>query len=82
MKRTERKLQLQPVSCEQILTIREAIFAGQEMVKVEDAVGRICGSPTVGCPPAIPIVVAGEIINERAVEVFDYYGIKQVSVVR
>ena len=82
LKRTERKLQLQPVSCEQILTIREAIFAGQEMVKVEDAVGRICGSPTVGCPPAIPVVVAGEIINERAVEVFDYYGIKQVSVVR
>ena len=79
---TAKKVRLQPVFCEQKRTIREAIFAGQEMVQVKDALGRICGTPTVGCPPAIPIVVAGEIINERAMEVFDYYGIKQVSVVR
>ena len=76
------EVQLQPVRCEQRLTIREAIFANQEMVKIEEALGRICGTPTVGCPPAIPIVVAGEIINETAVEVFQYYGMEMVAVVR
>ena len=82
LERATTKVQLQPVFCEQKLTIREAIFAGQEMVEIKDALGRICGTPTVGCPPAIPIVVAGEIINEMAVEVFDYYGVRLVSVVR
>ena len=79
---TAKKVQLQPVRCEQRLTIREAILANQEMVKVKDSLGRICGTPMVGCPPAIPIVVAGEIINEMAVEVFEYYGVEMVSVVR
>ena len=77
-----KETQLTPVFCEQKLTIREAIFAGQEMVKVKDALGRSCGTPTVGCPQAIPIVVAGEIINEKAVEIFEYYGVDLVSVVK
>ena len=76
------KVQLQPVCCEQKLTIREAVFADQEMVKVEESIGRICGTPTVGCPPAIPIVVPGEIINEKAVEIFEYYGVDLIAVVK
>ncbi len=75
-----RQPQLKPVKCEQKGTIRETIFAGQEMVKASDALGRVCGAPTVSCPPAIPIVVPGEVINEEAIKLFTYYGIEQVAV--
>lgn len=71
-----------PVCCEQRISIREAIFAEQEMVKAEEALGRICGVPTVGCPPAIPIVVPGEVISAEAIELFKYYGVDTVAVVK
>ncbi|MBE6610350.1 MAG: amino acid decarboxylase [Ruminococcaceae bacterium] len=68
-------------NCEQCMTVREAIFGESEMVAVENAVGRICGTPTVSCPPAIPIVVSGERISEKAVKLFKKYGIDKISVV-
>jgi len=37
---------------------------------------------TVGCPPAVPIIVCGERIDETAVRAFEYYGIDHVTVVR
>ncbi len=68
--------------CKSKMTIREAIFAKQELVSVTAAAGRICGSPTVSCPPAIPIVVSGELIDKTAVKLFQYYGIETVMVVK
>ena len=44
-------------------TIREAILAPQEVVPAEEALGRVCAMPTVSCPPAIPIVVSGEMVS-------------------
>ena len=69
-------------SCEQCMTIREAIFSESETVSVENAVGRICGAPTVSCPPAIPIVVSGERISEKSIKLFKRYGIEEISVVK
>ena len=62
-------------------TIREAIFAPQEQVAVEDALGRVCAMPTVSCPPAIPIVVSGEVVGKAAVKLMKRYGIKSISVI-
>ena len=76
------KGQMRPVHCKQKLSIRQAFFAEQESVDIKDAVGRICGIPGIGCPPAIPIVVPGEEINKEAVELFKYYGIETVTVVK
>ena len=65
---------------ESIISIREAIFGESEIVPAEKAVGRICGTPTVSCPPAIPIVVSGERISENAIKLFKRYGIEEISV--
>lgn len=73
---------LQAAKCERALSIREAMFAETEEVWVEKAFGRICGAPTVSCPPAIPIVVSGEVINETAIELFKHYKIESVDVVK
>ena len=63
------------------MTIRRALLSPAETVAVEDAEGRIAASPSVSCPPAIPIVTSGEVITEKAIALFKYYGIKTVSVV-
>jgi arginine/lysine/ornithine decarboxylase len=61
-------------------TIRQAVFARQESVPVEQALGRVCALPTVACPPAIPIAVSGEEIGAAAVALFKQYGIEHVVV--
>ena len=40
----------------------------------------MCGIPTVGCPPAVPIAVAGEEIGPQALELFQRYGVHKVDV--
>ena len=72
---------LESVKGRQEMSVRRAMFSHQEKIAIEDAKGRICASPTVGCPPAIPIVVSGEIITDEAIRMFQYYGIKEVFVV-
>lgn len=78
----EDRKSLHPVECTQHVSIRKALFSPHERVLTEEALGRICGAPTVGCPPAIPIVVSGEIIDENAVALLKYYGIPVVEVLK
>jgi len=67
--------------CERILSIREAMLAPCETVPVQESLGRILAAATVGCPPAVPIVITGERINAQARSCFAYYGIETVCVV-
>lgn len=66
----------------QAMPIRTALLAPAEEVPVAAAAGRVCAAPTVGCPPAVPVAVSGEVIGPDAAAVFDYYGIKTLRVVR
>lgn len=63
-------------------SIREAVLAPHETVKVENALGRICGAPAVSCPPAIPIAVSGEVIDQNTVELLRFYGIESIEVLK
>lgn len=65
-----------------VMTPRQAILAPHETIPVRDALGRVCGSPTVSCPPAIPITVSGEIITKEALALYEAFGITMVSVVK
>ena len=67
---------------EQVCSVREALFAPRETVPAAQSLGRVCGAPTVGCPPAIPIAVSGERIGPEALELFRRYGVEQVEVLR
>ncbi len=67
---------------EKVMTIKEALFSPFEEIEVTDALGKILSAPTASCPPAVPIVVSGEIIDEKAMEVFKYYGVNKVKVVK
>ena len=66
---------------ERVMPIRDAAFSTTEVIPVEESLGRILASPTVGCPPAVPVVACGERIDEDAMDCFRYYGIKTCTVV-
>lgn len=66
----------------QEMSIRDAVFSQQEEIPVEKSLGRILAQPSVGCPPAVPIAICGQIIDKNAIDAFLYYGIKSITVVK
>lgn len=78
----EHKAPLGMAPPERIMSIRQALLSPWEEVPADQAVGRICAAPSVSCPPAVPVVVSGERIEADAAEVFRYYGIFSVYVVK
>ena len=67
---------------ERVMSVREALLSPSEVLPVSECVGRVLAASTVGCPPAVPIVVSGERIDEGAVECFGYYGIETCIVIK
>ena len=70
------------VKPKRIMSVREALLSPSEVLPVSECIGRIAAVATVGCPPAVPIMVSGERITEDAVECFHYYGIETCAVIR
>ena len=64
------------------LSIRDAIFSKSESVPTRLAKGRICASPAVSFPPAIPVVVSGELITDEIIKILLYYGIENIDVIK
>jgi len=73
-----------PTLCvpERVMSIREAALSPSETLPAAQCVGRTLAAATVGCPPAVPIVVCGERIDESAVENFAYYGMETCVVIK
>jgi len=63
------------------MSIRSAALSPHEEIPTENAVGRICASVTVPCPPAVPVVVSGELISEEAAAIMKDFGIQTVKAV-
>ena len=71
-----------PSVAKKAMSVRDAVLSVADRIPVEEAGGRILADITVGCPPAVPIVVSGEIIDKDAIAAFRYYGIDYCSVVK
>ncbi|MBE6580321.1 MAG: amino acid decarboxylase [Ruminococcaceae bacterium] len=67
---------------EAVMSVREAMLAPAERVTLAHAKGRICAAPTVSCPPAVPIAVAGEVIDGDVLAQLTYYGVREIAVVK
>ena len=65
---------------EKCCSLREALLAPSQNLPVESCLGRILGAASVTCPPAIPILLCGERIDEAAIACFEYYGITHCRV--
>ena len=64
------------------LTPRQAMLAPAEEKPTEECLGRILASPSVSCPPAVPIAICGEVLTQEDLGAFAYYGIRSVRVLR
>ena len=67
---------------QKVLTVRDATFAPCKTIDVGDSLGEVLADLSVGCPPAVPIVVCGEKIDSDAIDMFAYYNISKVTVVK
>ena len=67
---------------ERVLSIRQALLGPKEGLTAAECLGRVLATPSVSCPPAVPILVCGEKITEAAVAAFRYYGVERVWVVK
>lgn len=84
VKRKEEILQKAPafIRKERVLSLRQAMLAESVCVPVQESCGRILASASVSCPPAVPVLMCGERIDENAVECFKYYGIEYCTVIK
>lgn len=63
-----------------VMPIREAMLAPSERVPTEQALGRVASLLSVGCPPAVPPVVCGEMLDAEAIALLRYLGIGECAV--
>ncbi len=61
---------------------RDAFFAEKETVETENSCGRIAAEGITVCPPCVPVVAAGEIIDENVMKILKMYSISEVNVVK
>ena len=71
-----------PARLARAISARDAMLSATELIPIKDAVGRILATASVGCPPAVPIAISGEVIDETTRLAFEYYGIHTVCVVK
>ena len=68
-------------SPQRVIALGECIYMPTEKIDAENSVGRICGAVNVSCPPAVPVVIAGERISQKEKELLDYYGVREIEVI-
>jgi arginine decarboxylase len=56
------------ISPEKVMTPREAFFARREMVRAEEAPGRVAAETVAPYPPGIPAIAPGEVVSRELVE--------------
>ena len=61
---------------------RAASMSPTEVLPLALCVGRVLAETSVSCPPAVPILVSGELVTEDALAAFSYYGITSLKVVK
>lgn len=64
-----------------ILSAKDVMMKDFTVIPAKESCGYVLACDCVSCPPAIPIVACGELIDKEAVELFLYYGVENVRVV-
>ena len=67
---------------ESAISVRAAVLSPAECIPVSACIGRILAYASVGCPPAVPIAVPGEQLDENTLAIFRYYGISALWVIK
>ena len=63
------------------LPMWEAMFLPRKTVSLDKAGGEVCAEFTAKCPPGVPLVMPGEILDHNVINALKMHGVKQVAVV-
>ena len=63
------------------LPVYEAMFKPQKTVAIENSAGEICAGLNCPCPPGVPLVMPGELIDHAVIDALRIYGVKTVPVI-
>ena len=63
------------------LSLRAALLSPSAELEISKCEGKILADANVTCPPAVPILVSGEVIDRAAIACLSYYGISHCRVV-
>ena len=64
------------------LKVADAYKRATKTVATDEALGEILAEAEIFCPPAVPIAVAGELIDENVLSALKFYGVKKVKIVK
>lgn len=64
------------------MSIRDALYSQVEKIDVKRAEGRVYSDALISCPPAIPVLMSGEIVSREAIDLMLRLGITHVTVVK
>ncbi|MCL2697041.1 MAG: PLP-dependent transferase [Oscillospiraceae bacterium] len=68
---------------EKAMSIRDALFAPDRncaVLRLEEAAGKVCACIKAPCPPGVPLVMPGEIINKEAAELLKGFGVDRIRI--
>lgn len=63
------------------LAPKQALLSPFIELPIEKCIGKIAADISVNCPPAVPIIICGEEIDQNAAEAFKYYGVSKLRVI-
>ncbi len=64
-----------------MMSMHDALISPSCEKELRECCGKVLAAPSITCPPAIPILVCGERIDEKAIACMEYYGIRSCSIV-
>lgn len=65
-----------------VMSLREAVFSPWERVSLEQAEGKVAAESVITCPPAIPVVAAGELVGKNEKKLLQNSGNFSLKVVK
>ena len=73
---------IQEIYPESATSPREAIFSPTENISTENALGKICADINTPCPPCVPVIMPGEVVDEDCVNVLRKYKVEAIRVIK
>ena len=72
----------EPVRPEKAMTLREALLSPTKIVPVAASRGMIAADTACPCPPGVPVVMPGELIDSLAISEMQKRGMTEIIVVK
>ena len=65
-----------------VMRPREALLRASQSIPSELAAGRVAAEAACPCPPGVPVVMPGELIDEKCVNILLNTGIRRINVIK